>query len=70
MFLKKAKGGKGWRGDNTWKANVPIETTIGGNKVKLSVDAEPDAKKIQIQAGHGKDSTVDIKIDPSMPLET
>jgi hypothetical protein len=47
----------------------PIETTIGGTKVKLRVDAEPDANKIQIQAGHGKDSIVDVRIDPTMPLE-
>ncbi len=38
----------------------PIETRIGDTKVKLRVDA---------QAGQGKDSTVDIRIDPNMQLE-
>lgn len=33
------------------------------------MDAEPDGNKIQIQAGHGKDSTIDVRIDPTMPLE-
>ncbi|UTR14127.1 LXG domain-containing protein [Salipaludibacillus sp. LMS25] len=47
----------------------PIETTINGKKVKLRVDAEPDGNKIQIQAGSGKNSTVDVRIDPSLPLE-
>lgn len=47
----------------------PIETTINGRKVLLRVDAEPDANKIQIQAGRGKDSIVDVRIDPSLPLE-
>jgi RHS repeat-associated protein len=48
----------------------PIETVYGGQKVKLRVDAEPDGNKIQIQAGKGKDSTVDIRINPNLPLET
>jgi hypothetical protein len=43
----------------------PIETTIAGKKVKLRVDAEPDGNKIQIQAGSGKNSTVDVRIDPT-----
>ncbi|MBQ4900934.1 RHS repeat-associated core domain-containing protein [Paenibacillus sp. Marseille-P2973] len=48
----------------------PIETTINGKKVKLRVDAEPDGNKIQIQAGGGKNSTVDVRIDPKLPLES
>jgi hypothetical protein len=47
----------------------PLETTINGKKVKLRVDAEPDGNKIQIQAGGGKNSTVDVRIDPKLPLE-
>jgi len=47
----------------------PIETIYGGKKVKLRVDAEPDGNKIQIQAGRGKKSTVDIRINPNAPLE-
>lgn len=47
----------------------PNETVYGGQKVKLRVDAEPDGNKIQIQAGKGKDSTVDIRINPNAPLE-
>ena len=47
----------------------PIETVYQGKKVKLRVDAEPDGNKIQIQAGKGKDSTVDIRINPKLPLE-
>jgi hypothetical protein len=47
----------------------PIETTIDGKKVKLRVDAEPDCNKIQIQAGGGKNSVVDVRIDPALPLE-
>ena len=46
----------------------PIETTIKGKKVQLRVDAEPISNKIQIQAGHGKDSIVDIRIDISKPI--
>ena len=46
----------------------PIETQIGGKSIKLRVDAEPAGNKIQIQAGKGKDSIVDIRIDPSKPL--
>ena len=69
MFVE-ASGGNEGAGKPTSKTfGQPIETKIGGTKVKLRVDAEPDANKIQIQAGHGKDSIVDVRIDPAMPLE-
>jgi RHS repeat-associated protein len=47
----------------------PIETIYNGQKIRLRVDLEVDSNKIQIQAGHGKDSIVDIRIDPSLPIE-
>jgi hypothetical protein len=47
----------------------PIETIFGGKKVKLRVDAEPDGNKIQIQSGRGKNSVVDIRINPNLALE-
>ena len=53
----------------TINPNKPIEITIDGRKVKLRVDVEPDSKKIQIQDGHGKDSYIDRRIDPKLPIE-
>ncbi len=41
----------------------PIETTIDSEKMKLRVDAEPDGNKIQIQAGGGKKSIRDDRIE-------
>jgi predicted ribonuclease toxin of YeeF-YezG toxin-antitoxin module len=47
----------------------PIETIFGGKKIKLRIDAEPAGNKIQIQAGKGKKSEVDIRINLNLPLE-
>jgi len=69
--LFNGSGGKGTGNDRKTSQTFgqPIETVYGGQKVKLRVDAEPDGNKIQIQAGKGKDSTVDIRINPNAPLE-
>lgn len=40
----------------------PIEGRTGNTKHKIRVDTEPDASKIQIQTGSGKDSPLDERI--------
>ncbi len=47
----------------------PIETKVGGKKVKIRVDAEPDSKSIHIQSGRGRRSRIKIQINPTQPLE-
>lgn len=47
----------------------PIEISINGRKVNIRVDYEPDSDKIQIQSGKGKQSIIDYRINPSLPVE-
>jgi len=53
----------------TINKNKPIEVVINGKKESLRVDVEPDLNKIQIQSGHGKKSSIDIRINPKKPLD-
>ncbi|OYD06723.1 pre-toxin TG domain-containing protein [Paludifilum halophilum] len=80
MWNAKGKGNGGGSGGNNKKKSgpgkktsvtfgKPIEYVHQGKKVKLRVDAEPDGNKIQIQAGGGKNSEIDIRIEPDEPLE-
>ncbi|HMR80592.1 MAG TPA: hypothetical protein PKD61_36030, partial [Polyangiaceae bacterium] len=45
-----------------------VEARINNRKVKLRVDVEVDAGKIQIQSGRGKRSLVDVRIDPTRAI--
>lgn len=47
----------------TSKTMGTIEAKHNGKNLFLRVDAEPDANKIQIQNGKGKNSLVNIKLD-------